>query len=418
MTAPLTNWARNVEYRPAVLVSPRSVEELRDALAGTTKAKVRGSGHSFNRIADTDGSLISLGAMPSAVEIDHGRRIARVPGGLRYGDVVREIDAAGFAVPNLASLPHISVAGAVATGTHGSGDRVSPLSGAVAAVELMTAGGELRTIRRGDDDFAGAVISLGALGVVVAVELDLVDTFRVAQTVFERVPVDAVLADLGAVTTLGYSTSIFTTWRNPDVFDQVWVKCRAGEASVLPGSLLGGTAATSPLHPLPGVSAEACTPQLGEPGPWFERLPHFLLEFTPSAGDELQSEYFVDRRDAPAALQALRGIADQIAPLLQIAETRTMAGEAQWLSPTLGADTVAFHFTWVADQRAVEALLPTVERALAPFGARPHWGKLFAMEGDELAALYPDAQRFRDLRERLDPRDVFANAFLERVGLA
>jgi len=415
--SPLLNWARNVTYTPTEVLAPRSLPELGDALAGAQRAKVKGSGHSFNRVADTEGVLISLTDMPDDLGIDSTSRIVRVPGGLRYGDIVKRLDAAGLALSNLASLPHISVAGAVATGTHGSGDRVPPLSAAVAAVELMTADGEVRTLRRGEADFDGAVVSLGAMGVVVSLELDVVDRFEIAQTVYERVPVDAVLAELDAVTSLGYSVSTFTTWRDPDHFDQVWLKRRADDPVKAPATLLGASRATRSLHPLPGASAVACTPQLGVSGPWFERLPHFLLEFTPSSGEELQSEYFVERGRAVDALAALRALSASIVPLLQVSEIRTMAGDAQWLSPTRGQDTVAFHFTWIADQPRVEALLPVIEEALAPFQARPHWGKLFAARGEAVRAHYPRADRFIDLRDRLDPRGVFLNPYLHEIGL-
>jgi xylitol oxidase len=414
----LTNWARNVTYRPGEHVAPRSIDELLDVIRGARRAKAMGSGHSFNRIADTDGVLISTRELPSAAVIDRGRGVVRVPAGLRYGDLAVQLEREGLALANLASLPHISVAGAVATGTHGSGDAVPPLSGAVRAVELATSDGELRTIGRGDSDFAGAVVSLGALGVVTALDVEVVDTFEVAQTVYEGVAVEALLENLSGVTGEAYSTSIFTTWRDPDAFGQVWLKRRADDPRPLPETLLAAARATRKVHPLPGVSPDACTPQLGEPGPWHERLPHFLLAFTPSSGDELQSEYFVDRSVATGAIAAVRGMAERIAPLLQVAEMRTMAGERQWLSPTRGRDTVALHFTWVADQPAVEALLPDLESALAPFEARPHWGKLFATRRDRLAELYPRVDEFVALRERLDPRRVFANGFLTGLGLA
>ncbi|MGK3952409.1 D-arabinono-1,4-lactone oxidase [Microbacterium sp. I2] len=401
------------------MVAPRSIEELADAVRSASRVKALGSRHCFNTIADTDGVHIVARELPAEVAVDSERRVVRVAAGLRYGDVAPRLDREGWALANLASLPHISLAGAVATGTHGSGDAVASLAASVAAVELVTADGETLRFARGDADFDGAVVSLGALGIVTALELDIVPTFDIAQTVYERLPLDAALDDLDAVTGLGYSVSMFHTWRDPDVVDQLWVKRRADAAGAVRDEVLGASRATVKRHPLPDVSAESCTDQLGEPGPWFARLPHFKLEFTPSNGDELQSEYLVPRRNAVAAISALRELAPRVVPLLQVCELRTVARDDLWLSPAYQTDVMGLHFTWKPDQPGVEALLPIIEAALAPLGARPHWGKLFTLEGAEqrMRQLYPRWNDFAALRERLDPRGVFRNDFLARLGL-
>ena len=418
-TAGERNWASNVVYGSERIVAPRSIEELADAVRSASRVKALGSRHCFNTIADTDGVHIVARELPAEVAVDSERRVVRVAAGLRYGDVAPRLDREGWALANLASLPHISLAGAVATGTHGSGDAVASLAASVAAVELVTADGETRRFARGDADFDGAVVSLGALGIVTALELDIVPTFDIAQTVYERLPLDAVLDDLDAVTGLGYSVSMFHTWRDPDVVDQLWVKRRADAAGAVPDDVLGASRATVKRHPLPDVSAESCTDQLGEPGPWFARLPHFKLEFTPSNGDELQSEYLVPRRNAVAAISALRELAPRVVPLLQVCELRTVARDDLWLSPAYQTDVMGLHFTWKPDQPGVEALLPIIEAALAPLGARPHWGKLFTLEGADqrMPRLYPRWNDFAALRERLDPRGVFRNDFLARLGL-
>lgn len=381
--------------------------------------KALGSRHCFNTIADTDGVHILSSELPAEISIDPGRRIVRASAGLRYGDLAPVLHRERWALANLASLPHISLAGAVATGTHGSGDAVTSLAAAVAGLELLTADGELLTVRRGDPGFEGFVVSLGALGIVTALELDIVPAFEVAQTVYERLPLEAVLDDLDAVTGLGYSVSMFHTWREPDVVDQLWVKRRADAVGALPDEVLGAAKAAVTRHPLPDVSAESCTDQLGAPGPWFARLPHFKLEFTPSNGDELQSEFLVPRRHAVAAIRELRGLAGAVAPLLQVCELRTVAGDDLWLSPAYGTDVLGLHFTWRPDQPGVERLLPAIESALEPLGARPHWGKLFTLDGaaERMPRLYPRWNDFGALRRRLDPRGVFGNGFLARLGL-
>ncbi|WP_426323182.1 D-arabinono-1,4-lactone oxidase [Microbacterium sp. E-13] len=419
-TAAVTrNWASNVVYGAADVVAPGSLDELADVVRSADRVKALGSRHCFNTIADTDGLHVVSSRLPAEVGIDSERGVVRAAAGLRYGDLAPALHREGWALANLASLPHISLAGAVATGTHGSGDAVSSLASAVAGVELVTADGELRTFRRGDADFEGVVVSLGALGIVTALELDLVPAFDVAQTVYERLPLDAVLDDLEAVTGLGYSVSMFHTWRDPDVVDQLWVKRRADAAGTLPEAVLGAAKASVKRHPLPDVSADSCTDQLGAPGEWYARLPHFKLEFTPSNGEELQSEFLVPRRHAVAAIATMRDLADRVAPLLQVCELRTVARDDLWLSSAYGADVLGIHFTWKPDQAGVERLLPLIERALEPMDARPHWGKLFTLEGadERMPRLYPRWTDFAELRERLDPRGVFRNDFLARLGL-
>lgn len=421
------NWAGNLAYGARRLARPDSVDRLAELVAAAahdgTRVRALGSRHSFNRIADTEGLLVETGGLPPIVEVDASARTVRVSGGLRYGELAEALDREGWALANLASLPHISVAGAVATGTHGSGDALGSLATAVAALDLVTADGSVRTLRRGDPDFDGAVVALGALGVVVALELDIEPAYDVAQTVFERLPLDAVLADLDAVTSLATSTSLFTTWRDPDVFDQLWLKQRADAAAsaALPGALaaMGARAAAVKRHPLPDVSAEHCTDQLGVPGRWFERLPHFKLGFTPSNGDELQSEFLVPRARAAEAVAAVRDLAGSIAPLLQVCEIRTVAADGLWLSSAYGRDAVGIHFTWLPEQPAVEALLPVLQAALEPFDARPHWGKLFDVDdaAGRMPQLFPRWHDFRSLVTRYDPDGLFRNDLLERLGL-
>lgn len=415
------NWAGNLEYRAARIVHPASIDELRDELDGDGPVHVLGTRHSFNDLADTDGTLIATDRLP--IEVDAGASGAvRVSGRVRYGDLAPRLQERGLALANLASLPHISVAGAVATGTHGSGDRIGSLASAVRAIEFLTPDGEVRSLRRGDADFDGAVVHLGALGVVTAVELDVEPTYDIAQTVYEGPRWDAILADLEAVTSAGTSVSIFTRWSSTETADQLWVKQRVSSGADSAArrdafvERLGARPASLARHPILGMPADACTAQLGEPGPWFERLPHFRLDFTPSAGEELQSEYLVPRADAVAAIETLRSLAARIAPLLQVCEVRTVAADTLWLSPEYRADVVGLHFTWVRDQPAVEALLPQIEAAL-PSTARPHWGKLFTLPADELRGRYPRFDDFAALRARFDPDGRLRNAFLARVGL-
>ena len=412
-----TNWSGNHAYRADRIETPSSVDEVRDLLRGATAVRALGTRHSFNTIADSADLLISTELLRFAPFINAKDRTVRVGAGIRYGDLASELQASGWALPNLASLPHISVGGAIATGTHGSGNRIPSLAASVAGLELVLASGEVLQLRRGDPDFDGAVVSLGALGIVTRVTLDIEPTFDIEQSVFERLPFSAVESNFDAITGAAYSVSLFTTWRDPDVIDQVWLKRRSGVDVAAPADLFGATAAPADRHPLPGISAVNCTAQMGVPGAWLDRLPHFRLDFTPSNGEELQSEFLVPRQHAVAALSAVRALAGQIAPLLQVCEVRTFAADTLWLSGAYGTDAVGLHFTWLKKQPEVEELLPVLEAALAPFAARPHWGKLFAADAVALERVYPRLPDFRALAARLDPDRVFVNDFVERTVL-
>ncbi|OIJ63373.1 D-arabinono-1,4-lactone oxidase [Streptomyces mangrovisoli] len=408
MTERVGNWAGNITFGAKELHRPRSLDALRDLVAGSAKVRVLGSGHSFNEIADPGpaGVLLSVADLPPVIDVDTTARTVRVSGGVRYAELARTVHGHGLALANMASLPHISVAGSVATGTHGSGVGNGSLASAVRAVELVTADGAQMTLARGDDAFGGAVTSLGALGVVTALTLDLEPDYLVEQYVYEELPLEGL--DFEAVAGSAYSVSLFTDWRRPG-FRQVWRKRRTDEPlSDFPWA----RPATEPLHPVPGMPAVNCTEQLGVAGPWHERLPHFRAEFTPSSGAELQSEYLLPRGSALAALHAVDEIRQTVAPVLQTCEVRTIAADEQWLSPAYGRDSVALHFTWIEDTAAVLPVVRRLEAALDPFGARPHWGKVFTVPGAELRERYPRLGDFGALRERLDPAGTFTNAFL------
>ncbi|MFI2780335.1 FAD-binding protein [Streptomyces sp. ALB3] len=410
-----TNWAGNITFGAQQVHTPSSVAELQELVSAGTAVKTLGTGHSFNTVADTHGVLISVAGLPRSVEIDREARTATVSAGLRFGELTGTLHRSGLALHNLGSLPHISVAGACATGTHGSGVGNRSLPGAVRALELVTADGGTVSLERGDAGFDGAVVALGALGVVTRLTLDLVPAFDIQQWVYEGLPQERLLDRFDEVMSEAYSVSLFTGWHGGPI-DQVWLKRRVADDGphAAPDRWHGATLAPGPRHPVPGVAAEHCTQQQGVPGPWHARLPHFRLEFTPSNGEELQSEYFVARHDAVAAYEALDRIRQQFSPLLQIGEIRTVAADDLWLSPAQGRDSVAFHFTWVPDTAAVTPVLGAIEGALAPFGARPHWGKVFTTPPGTLRELYGHYADFERLTERLDPTGTFRNDFLAR----
>ncbi len=407
-----TNWAGNLRYRAAALEAPETVDDLRRLVAAAPRIRALGTRHSFNTLADTSRTLVSLARLPVLPEIDAEGSTVTVGAGVRYGELGQFLQGKGYALSNLASLPHISVGGAIATATHGSGDRTANLATAVTAIELVTAEGDLVMVDRGHPDFSGAVVSLGALGVLTRVTLTIEPTFAIEQTVYQRLPWSSLMENLDAITGAAYSVSIFNSWRNPDVVDQVWLKRRPDRDAPVPRELFGAVAAAEELDPLGGTLPVNVTAQLGVPGPWLDRLPHFRLEFTPSSGVELQSEHLVPRRHALAALEVIRAMSHRIEPLLIVNEIRTVAADDLWLSSSYETDVVGLHFTWLQRQAEVEALLPDIEAALEPFGARPHWGKLFARA--DAARVYPRLEDFRSLATRFDPERKFSNEFLER----
>ena len=410
-----TNWAGSHTYRASRIVRPRSVEELAEVVAGSSAVRALGSRHSFSDLPDTLGTLVELALLPADVRVEEGGAgipaTVSVGGGTRYGDLAGALEERGWALAAMASLPHISVAGAVATGTHGSGNRIGSLAAAVRALEVMGPDGAVRRVARGEPDFAGSVVALGALGVVTRLELDVEPSYEVSQEVRTGLTWPVLESRFDEITAAAYSVSVFT--RFGAAVDQLWLKHREGEAR--PTDLFGTAAAQAPLHMVLGGSDDALTDQGGVAGPWLDRLPHFRMAFTPSVGAELQSEYFLPRDEALEAIARLRSLAPRFAPLLQVAEFRTIAADDLWLSAAHGRDTVALHFTWLRDEVAVRRAVRDVEQALVPLGARPHWGKVFEMDAAALTAAFPRLRDFARLRDRLDPERVFGNAFLDRV---
>ena len=411
-----TNWAGNYTYRAARLHQPKTIEQIQEIVSHSSKVKALGSRHSFNDIADSSEDLISLEHFDQVLELNRERRTVTIEGGVRYGQLSDWLHGEGYALHNLASLPHISVAGACATATHGSGDRHGNLATAVSAMEMVTGEGNIVFLSREHDRdrFEGMVVGLGGLGVITKLTLDISPTFNIRQDVYENMPLRQLEEHFDELSSSVYSISFFTDWRNA-MINQVWLKRHVPEGGALAAEsqLFGATPALHNLHPIGMLSAENCTEQMGVPGPWHERLPHFRMNFTPSSGEELQSEYMVPRQYALAAFHAIDELREHITPILQISELRTIAADNLWMSPCYQQACVAIHFTWKMDWPAVSQVLPVIEERLAPFRARPHWGKLFTMRPEDLQARYAKLPEFRDLLRHYDPQGKFRNAFLD-----
>ena len=442
----LRNWSENIRFASGTLHAPRRVEALQEIVRASRKVRVLGARHSFNDAAAIDGQVdvdgtqevtgeaswayISLEDLDTPVTFDSERGTVTCSGGITYGELCTRMHAEGVALHNTASLPHITVAGACSTATHGSGDGNGNLATAVVSLEIVTADGELKTLNLEEDDetFEGSVVALGGLGVVTRMTLATQPAFSMQQYVYEDLPSAALYENFDGIMSGAYSVSLFPDWQGGKV-NQVWFKHRTGLMGVrgsgeeaglepvdlgLPAELHGARAAATDLHPVPGFSTEGLTVQMGVPGAWHDRLHHFQIDSTPASGDELQTEYFVPRRYAVPAVQAVEGLWDRFKGMLWISEIRSVAADRLWLSQSYGTPTIGIHFSWRKNWPAVREAMPLVEEALAPFEVRPHWGKLFTISPDEVQAAYPRMADFRALLESVDPEGKFRNGYLDR----
>ena len=414
--APRQNWAGNITYSTDHVLTPATADEVRSVVKSCNKLRALGSRHSFNRIADSTQNQISLEHL-NQIDIDDRARTVTVGAGVRYGQLAPVIDARGFALHNLASLPHISVAGAIATATHGSGIHNGNLATAVRALEIVTANGDTLHLSRDNDgdQFLGAVVALGAA--------------RRRHTRHPRPPAHLPgRADrlskpqlrsaraqprchLWQPATASASSLTGNITRPPRCGSSA--NSQPGEKHESAADFYGAKRATEKLHPITGHPAESCTEQQGIPGPWYERLPHFKMNFTPSSGGELQTEYFVPRDRGYEAILAVEKLRDQITPHLFVTELRTIAADDLWMSTAYKRDSLAIHFTWKPEWDTVKQILPRIEAQLKPFAPRPHWAKLFTIPPAQLQAQYTRLADFKQTIQHHDPKEKFRNAFID-----
>jgi xylitol oxidase len=407
---PRTNWSGNYHYSTDKVFEPTTTAEVQDAVRSVPHLRALGTRHAFNGIADSTTAQVSTHRLTS-VEIDSAARTATVGAGIRYGELALALDARGLALPNMASLPHISVGGAVATATHGSGLHNGNLATPVIAVEFVAADGSVHTLSRAKnpDTFPGAVVALGALGVVIRLTLAVEPTYQMTQVVYQNLPFSELEYNLPQIMAAAYSVSLFTDWQGGRA-STVWLKRRVDQSGTEPPAptFHQGILATHKLHPIPDHPAEACTDQLDQAGPWYERLPHFKLNFTPSSGQEIQTEYFVPIERGYEAIRAVETLRDRITPHLFVTELRAIAADDLWMSMAYQRASLAIHFTWKPESEAVNAVLPAIEAKLAPFGARPHWAKVFTLDSSQIEPLYPRAKDFLALVRRYDLQGKFS----------
>jgi xylitol oxidase len=407
----MQNWSKNVEFNDKSYLQPTSLVELQELIRTNPKVRARGTAHCFNEIANTSSVAVNLAKMPRVIDVSSELSSVKVSAGLTYGELAPELHNQGWALNNLASLPHISIAGSISTGTHGSGIQNQNLPNQVLSFDMVTAEGELRHINRTNPAFSALVVGLGLGGIVYQYELRIEPTFEVRQVIYPEIPLDVLQRNFDQIMGTAYSVSYFTDWSSAQA-GNLWCKFRHSE--VIPDSIGGSAKADKKYHPIPSVDPVACTEQSEVPGDWHERLPHFKLEFTPSVGEEIQTEFFVDRKDAAAAIEAVSQLGAEIAPLLWITELRTFAADNLWLSGAFERDCLAIHFTW----KKLDAIYPVIEKveaALRRFNYRPHWGKVFTADATYLKSVYPKMGEFHALVQALDPTSKFENSFTRRV---
>lgn len=413
---PRENWSGTFHYHTDRVLQPLSVEDTIQAVKSLESVRALGTRHSFNGIADsTSGQISTLGLRD--IHIDAAANTVTVGSGIKYGDLALALDQAGFALANMASLPHISVGGSIATATHGSGLRNGNLATAVTAIEFVAADGTVHTLSRDKhgDTFPGAVVGIGALGIVTHVTLHVEPSYNMTQTVYQGLDFRELEHNFEAIMGTGYSLSIFTNWQHHRAME-VWIKRRVdqGPSPAAADTFYGATLATEKLHPVPGQDPEKTTDQLNSVGKWYERLPHFKMEFTPSAGREIQTEYFVPFEHAYQAVLAVEGLSDRITPHLFVTELRSVAADDLWMSMAYRRRSLAIHFTWKPEWDAVTQLLPEIEARLKPFAPRPHWGKVNTLRAADLAPVYPKLPEFKQLMNHYDPQGKFVNAYLRQ----
>ncbi len=410
------NWAGNLKYSAEHLYKPVSIEQLQELVRQCENLRTLGTTHCFNKIADSKYNQISVRTFDTILSLDQNGMTATIGAGASYGQICTELYQKGYALHNLASLPHISVAGAIATATHGSGINNGNLGSVVSAMEFIDASGELQYLSRekNPEMFDGIITHLGGLGVITKITLDLLPGFEVKQQVYQYLPVKNLLENFTEIMSGGYSVSLFTDYQT-DTVNQVWVKSKAaGSESETSSDYFGATPASRNLHPIVELSAENCTDQMGIPGPWYDRLPHFKMDFMPSSGKELQSEFFVPLENAAEAYQVISALKHEIRPVLMISEIRAIAADDQWMSPCYQQDSVTFHFTWEQDREGVERVLSMIQDRLEPFKVRPHWGKVFTIKPERLRSMYPNLDKFKSVLAQYDPKGKFRNEFLKK----
>jgi FAD/FMN-containing dehydrogenase len=424
------NWARTETSRPTEWCMPTSereiVELVERAEAGSTCVRVVGAGHSWSRIGAPDGMAMSLDALAGPVEIDVARQTVGVPGGMRLRDLSAVLLRSGLSLPIVGSIQAQTVAGAIATGTHGSSLTHGNLASLVTAVRLVTGTGELLDIGPDDPRLDGVRVHLGALGVVTQVTLRVREASRLHQSI-EHLPVGEVadalpeiaasaeyvkvwwLAHTRAAQVLRYARTTDVATRRPSAATSRWIDERLMHRWVFPA--LVGVQHRRPTI-TPGVNERlsrvylGAASQIGQDG---------LMLNTPMPMRHRETEAAVPMTKAADAVRRVLALFQRGRPAVTFPlEIRFVRGDHGWLSPAHGEDTCQIG-AYSTDGPDCASYFKAFWAAMRPLGARPHWGKELDHTAAELSPSYPAFARFAALRDELDPQRVFGGEFHRRI---
>ena len=423
------NWTDDQVCRPAEIARPHDAKGVTEIIDRATERglsiRVAGSGHSFNGSVLTDGLLVTLENMNHVIDVDRDAGLVRVEAGITLRALNEILADNGLALENLGDIDHQTIAGATSTGTHGTGGRFRNLSDALRSIEFVTADGSILEVDQESDAdvWRAARVGLGALGVVTAVTLRVVPAFTL-RGVDDTAPLDEVLEGIDDLVDThehfefyNFPHSSLAITRTSDRVDGP-PRPRSRPRAWLTDVLLNN-------HTL----GSAC--RLGRRFP--SRIPTINRIASRIAGRHLrvdrsdrvfatvrrfrftEMEYALPRAAAAAAVRGVRRVINEggfHVPLPM--EVRFVAADDAFLSPATGRATcyVAVH---MFERMAWRAYFGAVEEIMRELGGRPHWGKRHFQSVESLRPLYPDWDRFADVRARLDPSGIFTNAYIERV---
>ncbi|KAI1700234.1 d-arabinono-1,4-lactone oxidase domain-containing protein [Ditylenchus destructor] len=358
----LHNWGNNFRFSTQNIQYPTSVEEVQQIVRNANKLRVVGTRHSFSKIADSPNTMLSTLALKNIIGFDPTVPSITVQAGITYTDLNPFLPNYG---PN-------------------------------------------------DPELKAIAVGLGAFGVITQVELEVEPTFNLTNYVFVNMPEQDIYDHFDEIENLGYSVQLFTDFSTPGVWDQVWVWVRSDENSNV-GNMQNLYGATRTHEQVTAIEALPPTylMEQGKEQPWYYGLVDYHLGLSGFDGAEIQSEYFMPYENAIPAIQAVSNFSDLIAPRVYTMLIRTIKGDDLWMSESFNETTVAIHFTWKPNMTAVMEVLPQIEQALLPYGARPHWGKVFAQGPETYLHRYPKLNQWKQLAETLDPTHKFRNKFLE-----
>uniref|UniRef100_A0A915D0Y3 FAD-binding PCMH-type domain-containing protein n=1 Tax=Ditylenchus dipsaci TaxID=166011 RepID=A0A915D0Y3_9BILA len=418
--APLLNWGGNFNFSTQDIKYPTTTAGVQQ-LVKECKGKIRpvGTRHSFSEIANTNDTLICLVHMNLILSVDPSVPSVTVQAGITYTDLIPFLQSIGLAIPMMASLGEISIAGAINTAVHGSGAGIGNLATQVLGLQMVLADGSVVQYSKGQNDteLAAATVGLGALGIVTQVTLQAQPTYNLAINVFENMDMSVLDTQLYNITHSGYAINMWSTFGTPGVLDQVWITTKVDSNGVNAygnvSQLYGAPAATAQSSPIAALPPTYVVPQMGIVGPYYERLTDYDLGLSGQEGQQTQSEYYVDFDDFVPALKALQTLSAEINAVVYVALFRITEKDELWMSPQYKKTTMAIHFSWQPKLDQVMALLPKIEAALAPFNPIPHWGKLYTLKPEQYLPLLPKYPEWREQVELHDPTHKFRNKWLE-----